>query len=622
MLKIINDRGQILELQSNTQFTMERNNSLFTSESEFAHDIAYPGTTGLTENNKLFIRSGHLTEALNTDYEFPVQVMISDYTFYKAVFTYKVVKDQLQFILKVNFGAVAAKMKIAMLPDIYTADAVNIGTTAAAMEAHMKDTCFNPQNYPYAFFPVNNPSWDEFATSFTQPWINEWDHAAQKFIIRYQATSMISGLTPFFKLTYVLKRVFEYLKFNVVGGIFDDPDSQQIYLYNRRALSGFAIGPSMYYLPQINIADLIKMLTDRLKISFDFDLLSSTVIVETPGSILTSSACIDISEFVGSVDEKATPEGKGYKITLKIDEADQAQNRGTGDENDFTPATGLIIGDGENKLEVDIGTLAKKDETDYSYPITDQSCRTTEPITEWPLRLLRFSGMKVVPGFKVFPQASPMDLDGSDARWYCFLNDAKKLTITASIPPSILLNMKPSTKIGFIDKGVYFYALPEKITFPIINTTTERMSVKIQARTIVSSFNTKYYIADLIPQDTETGFSDRYKAYWIPEIHGFNEIRVERVPINGSTATFTYTPIDSPTDDGGIGGTVGKVIALSGSRIEREKSEARLFCPVKPQYYIIGGYKRTFTQVSNYYTFDDAAAMFFIYKDKPIWIVF
>ena len=626
MLRITSLTGQSLELNKNTSIPVEKNNSLFSPDGTFVQDvIKFPGTAGLTDNNKLFIQNGHLIEAETGVYEFPVQVFVADYQFYKATFSYKIVKNQIEYILLVNFGAIVSKMKKAILKDIYTFDPVPGPGSAALMAAFMKDTCLNPKNYPFAFFPVYNDKWDSSAVAATSKWLNEWDMTAKAFKVSTDSNRGVPyyGLAPFFKLSHVIKKIAEYLKLDIAGEYLTSESADEIYLYHRKSLPGFGIGPTMSYLPAISINDFLKQIAERTKISFTFDLMNNRVVISTPQTALHGTFCNDISKYIESIDEKSVAEQKGYYVTLKVDESDEAMNRGTAEEKNFTPPFALVVGSGENKIEMAVGTLAMKKEVGYSHPIASQTFDTIrEKVTEWPVRLLRFKGMIAVDGGKEFPQATAVELDGSDAEWYRFRNDSKKLIINAKIPPGVLAKISASDKIGgYDDKGAFFYAIPEKNNYNMTNRNVERISVRIDAHTIVRSYKTKYYIDKVNPVITDDAVVlNKFKGFWDPEVHGFTEFRVECVSLNG-TETFGYTAITQSTDDGGIGGTVGSYFEITTASLAQRQRQLRCYSPIKPAYYIAGGFKGTFVQVGNYYTFANFPAGYY-FDDKPIWIVF
>lgn len=636
MIQIINEQGRILELDDNTVMAVERNNALFSTDDAFKFDLTYNASAGLTDNNKAFIQGGHLVEASNSVYEFPVQVFVSGYNFYKALFSYKEVKGKISYILKVNFGAVVAKMKSTNIRDIYSQDGNPTITTAAAAETFMYQRASLPWLYPFTFFSVYNDSWSSNPTSNTSKWINEWNPDTQKFVTSIGTSRPEDkAISPFFKLSYIIKKICEYLKFNVTGSAMDDPWFSTIYIHTREILpfGTCNVGPSMDYMPpNLSIIDFFKFVTDRTKITFDFDLLNSLVTIETLDGLLKSPDCIDISGYIESIDEKSTAEQKGYTITLKVDESDTAMNMGTEDEQKYDPPYALVIGSGENKIEMEIGTLAQKQDGQRIYPISNQIANqigALDELTDWPLRLIRYTGIFGIASglgelIKLYPQARAVELTDRDALWYRFLNDSKTLKITAKIPPSIVAKMKPIIKLGCkSDQGTFFYAIPEKNSYALSNTDTDLITVTIESRSLVADYLTKFYIDDLRPEDTDVVVrsTQKFKAYYIPDIHGFQTVKILRFPRPGGDQTYGNTLIDSPTDDGGVGGTIGTTFQVSGSRPGRGGEIFRLYSSVAPRYYINGGIKGTFTLENDYYVFSAVPGAMSL-TGKPCWIVF
>jgi hypothetical protein len=624
MLKITNAKGQILELNKNTAISVERNNSLFNSDSEFAHDLTYPGQAGLTDSNKIFIGSGHLVEANNSVYEFPVQVSINDYEFYVAIFSYKIVKEQIEYILKVNFGALASKMKSVQVREIYTLDPFPNIFTNAALVTYMKNTCLNPNDYPYVFFPLFNDSWN--SGGHPSSWLNEWDHTNQVF----KNPPTVPGTTvmntvPWVRLSYVIRKIIEALGLEASGSYFSAPKENEIYLYHRRTILSYGVQPSQNYLPELSINDFLRYITDRRKLSFDFDLLNGKVNVDSADTILNSNECIDISDYIESIDEKSVAEQKGYRITLKVDESDDSMNIGTESDPIYTPKTELVVGSGQIPVELEVGTLNAISETaGYTYPMSKQvfDVGGVSEVKDWQLRLMRFRGMKVLPDMKVFPEALPVNLDSDDARWYQFLNDSKKVIITAKIPPGVVLKMRPTIKLACnTEKTSFFYVLPEKISYSMGNNITERMTVKIEARTIVADNKTKYYINALTAATALQPTSVRFKAYWLTEVHGFEQVQIKKVPYAGSSAIAGSTTIETPTDKFGLGGSMGILNYTQLGQDFEIGSQVRLMSNVAPKYYYRSGRKKLFTKVENYYTFNDLTTAT-VEDDQPIWIVF
>jgi hypothetical protein len=629
MIEIINQYGQILELSAGTTIPVERNNSLFNAPDKFIQDITYPGKAGLTENNKIFIQNGHLVEAVNAVYELDVKVIISGSPFFAGIFAYKIISNEINFTLKVNFASVADIVKNTSIRSIITYDTVSDIANDAALEDLMKETCETPLDYPFVFFPIKNEKHTDTDLPIHYPWINYWDHAAQEFKVNMSAVpgdNVDVPQVPFFRASYILRKVLECLKFTVSGGYFTEPSEQEIYFYSRLGLRSNYIQPSLFYMPDKKITDYLKEMADRTKISIEFDVLDNSVYVETPASVLNSTEILDITDYIETIQEIATSESKGYELTLKLDNTDDAWNTGNDDEKIFTPPTKLHIGQSETKVEMKIGTLNKFDDENYSYPINKQNIDSTDLnlITEWQLSLLQYSGMKDLGGGIVFPEGKPYDLSLKDAEWYRFLNDSKPLIIVANIPPAELSKLKATRKIGCVsNEGFYFTALPSKIRYTLTNNDAELIKVSIEARQLISRYDTPAFIEVIVPEQAGKRLIQKYKAYYSPHIHGFNEVKVERHPLPGSTATFGFELITSPTNDMGLGGAIGMTYGVTGTRTDMENSENRVYASPfsPPRYYVQSGFIGYFTQVGDYYTFDDIPEVQRT-DNKPIWIVF
>ena len=631
MIEIVNPSGQVLELLPGTTIPVERYNSLFNSADKFIQDVTYPGKAGLTDNNMIFISNGHLVEASNEVYRIQVQVIVFGSHFFSGSLLYKITGDEIEYTLKVNFGVVADRVKKTNINEIITMDPDLTVGTVPALEARMKATCESPLSYPYVFFPVKNEAWRASEAEFAYPFINYWDHTSQRFWIEPIAVPGKSNETvqvPFFRVSYILKKVLECLKFDIGGGYFDDPDEQNIYFFNRigmrdRGATG-RILPSLSYMPEMKITDLFKQLAERRKISFEFDVQRNTVFVETPGSVLARTEVLEIHDYIESIDEIEPAESLGYEITLKIDESDEAWNTGTTDERIFTPPQKLHVGESETKIEMAIGTLASFEDTGYSYPVNKQliDFNGSGTITDWPLAMLEYKGMKALGSGKFFPEAKPLDLRLSDADWYKFLTDSKQVVIYANLPPEVLANLKPTTKIGCIsEQNYYFVALPVKISYVLATTSSNLIRVKIEARRMISEYSTQAFIEVVVPEQAGKRYIRKFKAFFDTDQTGVTQVRVERFPLTGSLATFGFEPITSSTDEVGLGGAIGMSYAITGSRTHMENAQDRLFSNVVPRYYIQDGVRGTFSNAGTYFTFDPLPG-FPAPDRKPVWIVF
>jgi hypothetical protein len=612
MLQIINLYGITFQPDDNTVIPVEVFNPLFNDSTDVFQELIFSAEAGLTEINKEFISFGHLVEAKTAVYEQPVKVIYRGAPFYAGIFRYKIAADKINFQLKVNFGTVALKLKNSKIRDIITLDPLTLNTDAQ-LEALMLDTCTNPQNYPYAFFPVKNLNWyDDGVNKPVYPWMNNWDHASQKFKKVFSRTAFDAGGTaqfPFFKISYILKKVFEYLKFNLEGELLSDPDFNSIYLYTKRPLLGNVILPCMCYLPdELTIGDFLKQIGERLKINFTYSVLNNSVTIESPLSALKVNEVEDISNYVESIQEIDTATAKGYTVTLAVDQTDNALNLETDADKDpiWKPLKTLTVGDGETILEMAAGTLKQTTGTDYSYPETDQPAYINDTTVKfnWPVRLLKFKGMQAVAGGKIYPQAYAYNLDESDSTWYRYRNESKKVILIAKIPSGVLARFKPTMKFAFKSKqNTIQRALNAKYSYALTANPTELITVTIECQTIVQDYSTPFSITDYVKEDPESvNFSYQYKFCYEDGSQPNETLNLVPVPTTGSQAVLEYTTAKAPADAGGVGGLPGRIVLKSGGgRRENNGYVLRIYDKV-PKYAIITGVKFNFTQENDYYT--------------------
>ncbi|RYH21113.1 hypothetical protein EON65_21460 [archaeon] len=281
----------------------------------------------------------------------------------------------------------------------------------------------------------------------------------------------------------------------------NDPESDKIYVYSRYTPFTLSIYDSTVFLPaKTTIADFLKIIKERFNISFSFNLFGGVVRVQSGSSLLASTKSIDISDFITDITEIGTPEKNGYNITLEADKQDLLfkDTVNTADD-EYVPTQRIIIGDGENEIEMKASTLKSKVIDDYSLPATKQVTYNylVDGVPEWPFRFLKYNGMKSVSGSKVFPQAEPMELTLADAEWYQFRNDSKFLKVTALLPLYLLIQIDGSTKINITSKeNAFMQCLIEKITYNLEDKDVEYIEATIDCHTVVANYKTP---ASIVP---------------------------------------------------------------------------------------------------------------------------
>jgi hypothetical protein len=630
MIQIINEYNLVLELDSSSSIPVERKLPLLSDSDNFLQDVTYSSKAGLTDNNKLFIQSGHLVDAKLKVYEFPVRVVVMGEPFFAGIFSYKMESEKISFMLKINFGAVATKLEKTLIREILTEDINRSAGTNAAWETLMKDTCVNPQNYPYAFFPVYNERWYNETDQPNYPWMNAWDHAAQKFVVNVSGSGGFITSTlqvPFFKLSYLLKQLFNYLGFSLQGELLQDTDFNSIYVYTRRGIKARAINGCFSYLPdKLTGKKFLKDIGERLNVNFRWDVLNKQVTMESLVTELLKTSYIDLTEYVENISELSANEKSGYTVTLKPDTTDEASNMAIPEatEKVFLPAFSLIVGDGENKVELDVSTLASKQMVGYVVPEAKQTIFVNQPdLQEWPIRLMKFTGMKSLGGLVVAPEALPYELSAENATFYRFLSDSKKAIINANVPSGLLAKLKTMGKIAFKSKeGTFMYALPPAQSFAFTNSYPDYIPVQIEAQVILSSSQTPFTIlpADK-PEDTTNGKSIMKFKFAISEgSYGPDQVTMYREPIGSSAATFKHYPAKSAADIFGVGGHVGQSFATGGSRTDIYNSKIKIYDQM-PKYILAGGQRITWNVVGDH--FEPAISpTLWIDDGRPLLIVF
>ena len=573
MLRIINQQGLVLELNSDDLISVEKNNPLFNDADKLFQDISYPGKAGFTDNNKVFFNLAHLVESPNSYYTFPVQVEADGDIFLTGNIKFRIAPNAFEFNLEPNLTAVTYLMKNIRMTEIRAEDGnYNVGTVAD-MEALMLDTCVNPDKYPFIFMPVYNDNYCQQVTHYYS--INNYDVEPNYHRFRANADNNDYGWgqSAYWKVIYMLGVVANYLGFTLEGSIITDDYYKKLYIYTRRAPADPLYYPSFAYMPNMPIAAFIKDLRERLHLIFDFNLTTKVLTVESFKTI-SDLPPVDLSAYIGSTIEQQLPPQQGLTISLKADEQDASYLVQVGDNKNYPPLFKLVLGDGSNVIELNCGTLktatteipgvtlpktsqnvvaihswgATGIPPDLSY--TDQYDPTT--LNNWPLRLIRFLGYKPGADGYNFPFGEGVELDQHDIDYYQFINDGKQLIITAYFPPAVLAGLKSTGKYTFRTEGYnYCDIIIEKITYDI-GTNTDLVPTKIYARTLNPEKTSQVAIIPVTeatppPADSLYTIPAMFKACFNPVLHGVTQVDVEIIPDANPVDNFAGFPVRSQT---------------------------------------------------------------------------
>lgn len=652
MIEIRNSEGQLAEMYPNTKISIEKNNPLFNDQDKLFEDITYPFKMPATDINKIFFNSGHLLESSNSVYEMDVTTVVSGYSFYAGKLTYSFINGDFEVLLKVNFGSIADKFKNEKINTIQTGDALP-GFLSAAI---MKDTCQNPAKYPYAFFPIKNKVYTytpggSFTSSQAQydeylNFYNAWDVLNQTFIyIPRNAFNLpiVTRQKAHYKLKYIIVKLIESLGYKASGSWIDDPETDHIYVFNHIYMLDHVLDSSTYFPAGYTFSEFFKVLKEdpRLQITLSFDVFKSEVVVESALSVLKSNKYLDIRDYVTQIEEFAPAKVNGYLVSLTPNSQDSLFNDPF-DAKKQIPTNKLLIGDGEKAIEVQ-GTTFKSAVFGNGANCPDTMIDKVESfegnaLTEKkPIILLKYSGMKALDAGKIFPEASPFELDESHGQWYQFLNDTKELKITAYLPLEVLANLKIYEKILLQSKeGHHLQAILNKVEFNITNETEEYLNATITCNIIQPNKTIAKIVSGQNEIVSEFSSENRYvfKALFDPGLAPIRfevfypagtivEITPPYIFPNGPLATDVSLPgeINVSTDKGGFGGESATLLFPKTQYIN--SLEIRVFR--QPKYILHKGEKYTFTAHASGYWFAKIFTQVNYAKFnnyKPIWIVF
>lgn len=513
MIEIINERNQVLDLDASFGLTIERNNPLFLRDDEFFQDITYPGKTPLTDNNKLFIGSGHLAERTIYNYELPVNVFIDNVPFFSGTFAYDIQNGDINFVLKVGYGDIAEKCEMTYLHDL------DYGGNIQVPYAQKQDSLIHPENYPFAYFPIRHETeWVEernvagepasyFTNSFTvkEPTLRRWQ------ALDPNGTRHIAH----FKLVFVLSEVCEFLGLSPTGNFFTDPYINTLYMQNLQ----FTRAPRTYAknaVPHISIADFFKALKGRFRVNISFDLLNNQAVFSAPNTLLAESHYIDISKYVTSIEKILTPER--FAFTVKADQ----QN------TEYNPPNFIQVKDPaaadlpEEEVLVSISTLPLQTNSTYGWKtpvstlpfLTGRAIDPTSDQVLWrtpydsarheAIRLLRYTGLQDIATDHPFPLAEPVEFRLSDGEWYAFLNDAKIIQLRALIPNHILSRTTPFVKVGFItEQNLFMVGVIKKMEYTLASSTRGLIDVTFEIRSRMEHLSEVTLVEnELVPEET------------------------------------------------------------------------------------------------------------------------
>lgn len=157
MIRIVNDRGDVMELAKGQVITYEKNNPLFNDADTFFQDISYPALAPISPNNDVFFQFGRLIERDTKYYTIPATFFADEILLAAGNVKFRIGPDGYEINLQPNLTAVNYLIKNVYLPDVKTSDGdFTSATNPTDFNALMLDTVVNPDKHNYIFVPILN----------------------------------------------------------------------------------------------------------------------------------------------------------------------------------------------------------------------------------------------------------------------------------------------------------------------------------------------------------------------------------------------------------------------------------------------------------------------------------
>lgn len=201
-----------------------------------------------------------------------------------------------------------------------------LGADQSAALATAKDTAVNPSNYNYVFFPIKNNHFfpdGEGPDPWDYPYQNYYDSGVQAF----QAGAAYRVATPFLKLHFILRRIFEGRGFSYVDEVFTTEELKNIVIYNNHNIYDSSTDWALSFrpgdhLPDIKTIDFVKEIFRALAIAPIFDLVNNKITIRRLSDIAEALPVLDWTAYAQDDWTSEAVEGAVEALELSIDEAD------------------------------------------------------------------------------------------------------------------------------------------------------------------------------------------------------------------------------------------------------------------------------------------------------------
>jgi hypothetical protein len=441
------DTGEFFVLGEST-FTLDRYSNLFSKEDEFLGDRGQSGDA-LLEPNRAVIKNAQFVNSSNRLRKLQVISWLDAEPQSVATMLFTVEDERLVYQLYMNSSNVAKDLrekKLYQLVGEGVDGQINFSTIAEFKAYMLSTTVAEPATMPMVYFPYKNDgAYDEAAyaedgdvSDINYPvnqYINAWKVVPEtgigNFILDPAGGPDRQTQTPFFYQVYVVRRVLQYLGYELGGSWQHDENAKRTVIFsNITSVSVTNIPDYTYFMPDISIGDLIKTLRteDALLISFNEGTRVCTI--DTLQYLKRNAKVIDLrgKQLAHSFRETGTA-ANAYAITRAVEDKDKAYA-----EAELGDLPIITVGDitGLNVEPVELATVATRMITEVSpddalsttwrvanikmpvYPRTplDQvSSVATADMHSFKLRRLYWHGMQPAENGNDYPYGSADNLD-------------------------------------------------------------------------------------------------------------------------------------------------------------------------------------------------------------------
>lgn len=486
------------------------------------------------KNNRLLGHANQMAMRLSRR-DITVQIELFDRPWKSCTLTFEIDDRVYKSNLKIDNGEFASVIKKITIPEVFQdfKDGVFVDhkwelvgedpeSTASAIENAVSASGAAAWTmYPYQNSKILGTYNGDGEPNYIAPaYVNRWPLLLSSDTIDTRKETWY-GFS--FYLTWVLRKVCDYLGYQATGDFFQDPfilslvlDNDSVYcMEDVFAEAGFKIAPARH-LAGITIGDIIKSIRNNKKLIYHFDSDTKKAYFMLSANVINSTERIEIEKYVEKGFRTGRQRVNGYEIIQAIDDKDELFDK-------FPYVKSFTIGSGSEKQKIELAVsttfmitrpntwitpvanfrIPMKDRVGNSFSTRAAGSESHNPEgygrNDFGLKLLSYRGLRPDSEGTLYPYATSdgLDTDGVTIlcpslwlggeggilntyhiNWYQFLLPSEPIELKAKIPDNILNQISPIKKIHFqSEEGIMMEALMDKILF-----TTDKDKLMLSTR--------------------------------------------------------------------------------------------------------------------------------------------